>query len=172
MMASMTRTTHLFFIYTLTLILLCPPLATFTQMATGSLGGTVTDTIGALIPGAKVIAALRDAPATGGPRIFATETNDEGKFNLKNLPSGVYEIRVSFEGSEARVGRIVPVPNGTAVEIAIEFGRGCDTISEQQGVVGDEDRAEVVRLTLARAFSSKLGLLEQEQRDKGVILST
>src|SRR6266481_8020115 len=151
----MKRTSHILVIYTLKLILLCQPLAIFSQMATGSLGGTVTDTLGALIPGARVIATLRDAPATGGSRVFETKTNDEGKFNLKNLPSGVYEVRVSFEGSEAQVGRIVSVPKGTAVEIAIEFGRGCDTISEQQGVVGDEDRAEVVRLTLARAFSSK-----------------
>jgi Carboxypeptidase regulatory-like domain len=170
--ASMKRTTHLLVIYTLTLILICRPLAIFTQMATGSLGGTVTDTIGALIPGAKVIATLRDAPATGGRRVFETKTNDEGKFNLRNLPAGVYEVRVSFKGSEAQVERIVSVPKGTAVEIAIEFGRGCDTISDRSGVVGDEDRAEVVRLTLAQVFSSKSGLLEQEQRDKGVILST
>jgi len=159
-------------IYTLTLILFCQPVAVFSQIGASSICVTVTSTLGALFPRAKVVATLRDAPATGGPRVFETETNEEGKFNLRNLPAGVYEVRVSFKGSEAQVERIVSVPKGTAVEIAIEFGRGCDTISDRSGVVGDEDRAEVVRLTLAQVFSSKSGLLEQEQRDKGVILST
>ncbi|MDX6712220.1 MAG: Carboxypeptidase regulatory-like domain, partial [Blastocatellia bacterium] len=171
-LVSMKRTSHILVIYTLTLILLCQPLAIFSQMATGSLCGTVTDTLGALIPRARVIATLRDALATGGPRVFETKTNDEGKFNLTNLPSGVYEVRLISDGSEAQVERIVSVPKGTAVEIAIEFGRSCERISDRSGVVGDEDRAEVIRLSLARAFSSKSGLLEQERRDKGVILST
>lgn len=168
----MKQTTSRYFSCVLNLILFCQPVAVFSQMATGSLYGTVTDTHGALIPRAKVIATLRDALAAGGPRVFETETNEEGKFNLKNLPSGVYRVGVSFEGSEAQIERIVSVPKGRTVEIVIEFGRGCDKISERSGVVRDEDRAEVVRLALAQAISSKLGLLEQEQRDKGVILST
>jgi len=146
--------------------------AVFSQTATGSLYGTVRDTSGALIPKARVIATLRVALTTGSPPVFETDTNDEGKFNLRNLPSGVYAVSVSFEGSDAKTERIVSVGKGTAVEIVIEFGRGCDTISEHSGVVSDEDKAEVIRLTLAQAISSKLGLLEREQSDKGVILST
>lgn len=168
----MKRTPNRLIIYILNLILTCQPVPGSSRMATGSLCGSVTDTQGALVPRAKVIATFRDARAKGDPRVFETETNDEGKFNLKNLPSGVYEVRVSFRSSEAQTERIVSVPKGTTVELAIEFGRGCDKLSERSGVVEDEDMAEVLRLTLAKASSSKLGLVTQEQLDKGIILST
>lgn len=163
---------HILVVHLLNLILFSQPAAVFSQTASSSLYGTVSDSNGILIPRAKVLATLRGPISTGSPRLFETETNDEGKFSLRNLPSAVYEVRVSFAGSESKAEEIVFVPKGETVEIAIQFGRGCDGIAGGAGVVNDVDKAEVVRLTLAQAISPKLGLLEQEQRDKGVILST
>ena len=158
--------------FTLNVILFCHTSAVLSQTTTGSLSGTVTDVNGGLIPRAKVGARLRDALIADGRGVFKTETDDEGKFTIKNLPTGVYEVRVSFEGSEAQIERIVSVPKGKTVELAIEFSHACDQVSERSGVVNDEDKAHVVRSTLTQAVSSKLSLLDQKQRDNGVILST
>jgi len=68
-------------IYTLTLILFCQPVAVLSQIGASSLCVTVTSTLGALFPRAKVVATLKDAPAAGGPRVFETETNEEGDWN-------------------------------------------------------------------------------------------
>jgi hypothetical protein len=59
------------------------------QAATATLSGRVTDPNGAVIVGAKIIAAQN---ATGTKR--ETVTNSEGVYALTNLSPGEYEIRI------------------------------------------------------------------------------
>lgn len=156
----------------LSLILFSNMVAVSSQTTSSSLHGTITDPHEALIPRAKVIAKLRSQVGKIDPRLFETETNDEGQFILRNLPPGVYEVRISFEGSESQTEKIVSLRKGEAVEIAIQLGRGCDKISEGSGLINDSDKAQVVKLTLEQILNPKLGLLEKRQRDEGVILSS
>jgi hypothetical protein len=156
----------------LNLILLAQPSAVLGQARSGSLHGTITDIYGALIPRAKITATLKGATDAGNLRLFQVVTDDEGKFLLENLPPGVYEVRVSTESSEAQAERVVPVPGGKSVELMVQVGHGCDRISEGSGVVSEEDKAEVIRMTFSQAVNPKMGLLMQEQRSNGVILST
>ncbi|HTZ72622.1 MAG TPA: carboxypeptidase regulatory-like domain-containing protein [Candidatus Aquilonibacter sp.] len=64
------------------------------QYGAGSLRGTVTDPSGAAIVGASVIAT-----STTGVPSTAT-TNTQGAYELRGLPPGTYEIKVSARGFE------------------------------------------------------------------------
>ena len=63
------------------------------QVATASINGTVTDSSGAIVPGAKV--ALRNV-ATNVE--LPTVTNDAGNYVLVNIPPGRYTLQVSKAG--------------------------------------------------------------------------
>jgi hypothetical protein len=156
----------------LILFWLLPPAGIFSQTATGALAGTVTDKYGILITRAKIVATLRNSRQGAARNAFETYTNDQGKFNLKNLPPGAYEVRVSVEGAGGEIQRIVSVPKGRSVVVAIEIALGCFGVPQGSYVVAENDTAEVVRLTLIEALTSKLGLVAQEQKEKGLILST
>ena len=62
---------------------------TFAQSDTSSLSGTVTDSSGAVLPNATVVASNG---ATHMER--TTQTNESGNYNITNLPAGNYSIRV------------------------------------------------------------------------------
>jgi hypothetical protein len=82
---------RLFPFFLLVLAALVVPLAAQVDRAT--ITGTVTDTTGASVPGAQVVAI---APATGLRR--ETTTGEAGGYNLPGLPIGTYNITVSREG--------------------------------------------------------------------------
>ncbi len=63
------------------------------QVVTSNLQGFVTDTSGAIVPGAKVTAVNVE---TGESR--ETTTNEEGLYRFNLLPRGQYEISVSKAG--------------------------------------------------------------------------
>jgi hypothetical protein len=67
---------------------------------TGSITGTVRDTTGAVIPGAKV--TLRN---TAQGSIYKTISNSTGDYLVGGLPAGRYDLSISvkdFKGYEAR----------------------------------------------------------------------
>jgi hypothetical protein len=68
-------------------------LPAYCQFASGSIGATVTDTSGALIPGAKVV--LRNE-ATGVLR--DSVTNGSGNFDFPSVLPGTYTVTVSHAG--------------------------------------------------------------------------
>src|SRR5947208_6659620 len=63
------------------------------QVVTSNLQGFVTDTSGAIVPGAKVTAVNVE---TGESR--ETTTNEEGLYRFNLLPRGRYEVRVAKAG--------------------------------------------------------------------------
>ncbi len=72
------------------------------QSITATLSGRVTDPIGAVIIGAKIIATQK---ATGAKR--ETVTNSEGLYALTNLSPGEYEVRIEAHNfPQALVRRI------------------------------------------------------------------
>lgn len=63
------------------------------QQITGTLTGIVTDSAGAVIPGAQV-ALVNEASGN----TLRTETNNEGYFSIAGVFSGTYTLRVQAEG--------------------------------------------------------------------------
>ncbi|HZT38136.1 MAG TPA: TonB-dependent receptor [Bryobacteraceae bacterium] len=66
------------------------------QVDRANLNGTVTDSSGALVPGAKVLAVSRE---TGLKR--ETVTGSSGAYSLPALPAGVYDLTISHAGFRA-----------------------------------------------------------------------
>jgi hypothetical protein len=62
----------------------------------GTIGGTVTDPTGAVVPGAEVTATQA---ATG--LMLKTTTNDQGAFSFPSLAPAVYNISITASGFQA-----------------------------------------------------------------------
>src|SRR5260370_27691202 len=67
------------------------------QTTTAAFQGTVTDSSGAVLPGAQVTASNVE---NGLKR--TTTTGDEGRFLLSQLPPGSYEITVTLPGLDRK----------------------------------------------------------------------
>lgn len=154
----------------LTLVLF--PSSVRPQEPSGSLVGVVIDRQRILVNGAKVLAISRAPSSAVGVRKFETYTNDEGRFGLENLPGGSYEVTVTHSDSEAASEKIVAIAQGKTTEVIFDVGHGCDLLSDDTGLVTNQDKGEVVRLAFLQALDSKFRLLEQRQREKSLIVST
>jgi len=95
------------------------------QLNRGSLTGLVTDSSGAAVPGAKVLA--RNEGTSG---LTETVTNESGQFTLPNLPTGMYSVTIespSFKKSERR-GIELNVSQVVRVDVSLEVGSVAETV--------------------------------------------
>jgi hypothetical protein len=67
----------------------------FAQVFSGSLTGVVTDESGAVLPNARVVLTDEDKGFT-----YTAASDAEGRYVLRNLPPGRYELAVTFTGME------------------------------------------------------------------------
>jgi Carboxypeptidase regulatory-like domain/TonB dependent receptor len=89
------------------------------QTFRGSLQGTVTDSTGAVVPGAAVKVSSLD---TGLVR--NTTTNDQGNYSVSELPIGEYSVTISKAGfKDASLSR-VPINVGSAQRGDLQLGTG------------------------------------------------
>jgi hypothetical protein len=100
------------------------------QTFRGTILGSVTDTTGAAITGAKVTVRNVD---TGITR--TTETNGEGEFNIPELQIGNYSVTVEKEGFQASVttGVVVDVAGTKRVDTTLKPGQ----VSQSVTVTGE-----------------------------------
>jgi len=94
--------------------------------AKGAIKGMVTDPAGASIAGAKVKATLKDTSQE-----FEAETDDSGKFLLRNLPAGFYTVRCDAANFKSTVITEVPVSssNITTLNLTLEVGTVSETVT-------------------------------------------
>ena len=87
-------------------------LPAYAQFASGSIGATVTDSTGAVIPNAKVVlkneanGALRD-----------TVTNNSGYFDFPSIPPGSYTVTVSATGLRTSEQTGIVVTQGSTLRL-------------------------------------------------------
>ena len=95
------------------------------QTFRGSILGTVTDTSGAVLPGATV--KVKNA-GTGLER--TTQTTAEGNYTISELPIGAYSVTVSQAGFQTSVTSNVAVDVSTErrVDISLKPGEVADTV--------------------------------------------
>ena len=95
------------------------------QTFRGSILGTVTDTTGAVLPGATV--KVRNT-ATGLER--STQTTAEGNYTISELPIGSYAVTVTQPGFQTSMTSNVTVDVATErrVDIALKPGQVSDTV--------------------------------------------
>ena len=106
------------------LVCFCTSLA-FSQTVNATLLGTVTDTSGAVVPGAKItIIEVNTGISRSG------ETNESGNYTFSNLPPGLYSVTAEATGfkKEMRRGIDVIVNSTTRVDVQLQPGAMTETI--------------------------------------------
>ena len=98
----------------------------FAQSAAGALAGNVTDTTGAVISGADILATNL---ATGGKNV--TTSSSTGSYHFASLPIGAYTVVVTAPGFGTTTNTSVEVQiNSTAVlDVALKPGAVSEIVS-------------------------------------------
>ena len=121
--------------------------ASFAQVATSRLDGTVTDTQGAAIPGAKVEILKKSENQS-----FSTKTDQKGYWVVPSLASDTYKVTVTQTGFKiAEVAQVMldaGVP--ATVNVTLEVGALSETIEVSGG-------AEIVQSDTAQVSSNLQG---------------
>ena len=104
---------------TLASILLLAAMPAWAQLATAELNGRVTDSSGAVLPGATVTVTQT---ATGLVRTAVTESN--GTYLLSSLPTGPYRLEVSLQGFRTYVqtGIVLQVGATPTINASLAIG--------------------------------------------------
>src|ERR1041385_1012828 len=120
--------------------------ASFAQINTAPITGTVTDPTGASVPGADVQVTN---VATG--QMVKTSTNERGEFTVASMPAATYRVNVSRAGFKAAALEDVVLNAGVpaTVNVRLEIGQATEVIEVAGG-------AEIVQTT-SGAVSSVIG---------------
>jgi hypothetical protein len=118
------------------------------QTINGSLAGTVTDSSGAVLPGARI--AVRNL-GTGAMR--EVTTNETGFFRITALPIGSYAVEVTAQGF-GKVER-KPIAVETAVERTLDFTLSPAAQQEVLVVTEEAPLVEATKAQLSKGVESK-----------------
>jgi hypothetical protein len=130
--------------------------------STSTLSGTVTDTSGAVIPGASVVVKRAD---TG----LASEavTNAEGQFTVPQLAAGKYTVTVTLAGFKTGTVNDVELNAGVpaGVSVKLEVGGIEETVVVQSGSEVVKTQSSTVATTLSSKQISSLPLTSRSALD-------
>jgi carboxypeptidase family protein len=143
--------------------LLCLATITSATMAYGqvttSLSGTVTDTSGAVLPGADVVAKADETGTT-----FTAVTNDRGLFNIPGMPIGRYTVTVSLQGFKTVALSDIRLNTATAAEVSVklELGQLSETVTVKSGTEVVQTQTNTLGATLTTEQITKLPLVTRD----------
>ena len=108
------------------------------QVMYGSLVGAVKDATGGSIPGATVLVTNKGTGLTREVR-----TDDTGRYNLTNLPAGVYSFKATMQGFKGfeQTDVTITINSVTRLDVSLEIGSMGDnvTVTAEQAVAADRD---------------------------------
>jgi len=118
------------------------------QSGTGRIIGTVTDPQGAAIANAKV-----SATNVGTNVSWNTQTNDQGGYQILDLPIGQYTVTVSLQG----FSKIETQPQELSINqsLRVDLRLKVGTISEKVEVQSEATQVETVNPTLGGTVAGK-----------------
>jgi len=98
----------------------------FGQRNTAVISGTTTDSSGAIVPGVE-ITAVQTATGT----TVKTQSNENGFYQLRNLPPGEYSLRVEHTGFQAYVqqGIVLEVDQSATVNVSLKVGSQAESVT-------------------------------------------
>ena len=100
--------------------------AAFAQADRGTITGTITDPVSAVVPNANVVAVNSETQAQ-----YTTVTTGTGNYTLAQLPAGVYSVSVEVPGFKKFIqqGIRVQVATVDAVDIKLEVGAATESVT-------------------------------------------
>lgn len=115
------------------------PLALAAQQPTGGIQGSVADPQGAVVPNATVTAKSKSTSLTR-----TATSNDEGQYQIAQLPPDIYEVRVAAPSFKTSVAREVAVAVGAnvALDIKLEVGGANEEVTVVGSGEAQIDRVE------------------------------
>jgi hypothetical protein len=121
----------------LSLLLLAP--AAWSQDATGKIAGNITDATGAVVPGATIVVTNLDTQTTK-----QAVTNNQGFYQVVQLPIGHYEVSaeaMGFSKSVSRPSNALEINQTLRVDLTLEVGAATEhiTIESQPSTVETEN---------------------------------
>ena len=140
------------------LAVLCLALSTgaFAQTINATLGGTVSDATGALIPGVTITATNR---ATG--IVTTVLTNEAGAYNFASIQSGTYRVGAELPGFQTQTYNDVAL--GVSQQVRLNF-------TLQVGTVSQSVEVNVAADTLIATSSSSVGSVLSDSKIKDLPL--
>jgi hypothetical protein len=111
------------------------------QVLYGTIVGGVTDSQGAVVPGATVTITSKETNLTR-----ETATNAEGSYSLVNVLPGTYDVKIALQGFREVVRQNVPVTIGqvSRVDVVLEVGALTETVTvESKSELLQTDTADV-----------------------------
>ncbi len=115
---------------------------------TSTLSGTVTDTSGAVVPGANVVVKRADTSVT-----LEAVTNAEGQFTIPQLNPGKYSVVVSLSGFKTATVKDVEINAGVPAGITVKMEVG--GIEEQVVVTAGSEVVKTQASTVSTTLTSK-----------------
>ena len=127
---------------------LCFAVPAFAQAGRGGINGIVTDTSGALVPGAKV-----EAKDVSTGTAFQTVTTGAGFYSFVSLPPSTYNVTVSSRGFATLLHKnvLVTVDQATVVNVTLKAG----TTAEVVTVSGIASLVEATNSTVGQLISAE-----------------
>ncbi len=139
---------HGFAIFMGLAVLLAVPMASFAQITTATIVGTISDQSGAAVPAAQVTARNVD---TGLTRTVVS--GEDGSYRIEFLPVGNYEVEVSAASGFKKAKRTditLRVNDVARVDVPLEVG----ALSEQVTVTSDPPEVNTSTAELGRTIQS------------------
>jgi uncharacterized protein YfaS (alpha-2-macroglobulin family) len=109
---------------------------------TGVIGGVVTDPQGAIIPMVAVKATNKTSLL-----VYTSQSDDEGRYLLVNLPSGLYDMQFESPGFKITVLTNVSVrsTNITEINISLDLGGKSEMVTVTASAVGTQTQQITTR---------------------------
>ncbi len=130
----------------------------FAQTTNATLGGTITDATGALIPGAEITATN-----SGTGIVTTVVSNETGAYQLASLQTGTYDVTASLPGFQTQTYTAVAL--GVAQQVRLNF-------SLQVGTVATAVEVSVGADTLIATTSASVGTVLPEYKVTDLPLAT
>jgi len=114
----------------LILLLILPASIGYAQGTTSRISGTVTDTSGAAVPSATVIAVNDDTGVS-----YTTKSSSSGTYSFDSLQLGRYTVRADAPGFKQFVstGNVLSIGVPTSVDPKLQAGGNSETVTIQGG---------------------------------------
>ncbi len=127
------------------LALLAMSVALFAQGTTAVISGLVSDTQGAAVAGARIVATNGATGIT-----VSTTTNSSGNYLLSNLEIGTYSLSVEHEGFRRynQTGLVLNAAENRAVNIQLEVGQVSESVNVSAQAAALEEKTSVIGQTI------------------------